>query len=70
MQTTAQRNATDLSDIHEAGITYTVRKYAGAWVPVIIAGGKRLSFAHCSTSAGAIEMAISHAAKISRTYNA
>ena len=64
--TTAQQNAANLNAIKSAGITYTIRKYAGAWVPVVIANGKRHTFAHCSTSSGAMETAIRKAAKLAQ----
>ena len=65
--TIAEQNAADLSAIQAAGINYTVRKYAGAWVPVVIKDGKRTTFMHCSTSGGAMESAIRHAAKMARS---
>lgn len=63
--TFAEQNADNLNTIAaHGGISYTVRKYAGAWVPVVIADGKRHTFAHCSTSGGAMETAIRQAAKM------
>ena len=64
--TTAQQNAADLNAIKAAGFSYTIRKYAGAWVPVVIANGKRHTFAHCITSGGAMESAIRKAARLAR----
>ncbi|MEM9129934.1 MAG: hypothetical protein AAGA97_09475 [Pseudomonadota bacterium] len=55
---TAETNVAMLSAIREAGNFYRVRKYAGAWVPVIVVNGKRRTFTHCSTSGGAMEIAI------------
>lgn len=65
MMNIAQKNADMLNAIHNAGNSYTVRKYAGAWVPVIVVGGVRKSFAHCSTPCGAMESAIYQCAKAS-----
>jgi len=56
-------NHSMLAAIYKAKIKYTVRKYAGAWVPVVINGGKRTSFAHCATSGDAMHIAISKAYK-------
>ena len=64
--TIAEQNAADLSAIYAAGIKYTVRKYAGAWVPVVIKNGKRHTFVHCSTSGGAMDVAIAKAAQMAR----
>jgi len=67
MTTVAEQNAADLNAIAaNGGITYTVRKYAGAWVPVVIVNEKRHTFVHCSTSGGAMEIAIREAAKMAR----
>lgn len=65
MTTVAEQNATDLNAIAaNGGITYTARKYGGAWVPVVIVNGKRHTFVHCSTIFGALEIAMHQAAKI------
>ena len=58
------KNANNLNAIDAAGISYKVRKYAGAWVPVVINGSKRYTFTHCATSGGAMETAIREAAKM------
>lgn len=63
---TAEQNAADLDAIDAAGVKYKVRKYGGAWVPIVIAKGKRHTFTHCSTSGGAMETAIRKAAEIAR----
>jgi hypothetical protein len=43
--------------------TSTYRKYAGAWVPVVVdaATGKRTTYVSCSTSGGAAETAMKYA---------
>ena len=64
--TNAAHNAADLTAIAAAGIAFKVRKYAGAWVPVVVANGKRHTFAHCQTSGGAMEVAIMKAANMAR----
>jgi len=56
--TTAQKNSHKLNLIAEAGSTYCVRKYASAWVPVAVVGGKVFTGPHCSTSGGAMDRAI------------
>mgnify|MGYP003643160187 FL=1 len=60
---TAEYNCRMLDTIEAAKISFTVRKYAGAWVPIIVKGGKRKSFAHCSTSGGAWHIAMREAYK-------
>ena len=65
MTSIAHENARKLEAIKTAGNSYMVRKYAGAWVPVIIVGGTRKTFAHCSTSGGAMETAITKCAEAS-----
>ena len=52
-----------LNVIGEAKSTYRVRKYAGAWVPVAVVGGKIFTGTHCSTSGGAMGLAINLCAK-------
>ncbi len=42
-------------------VEYGVRKYAGNWVPVVVVNGRRKTFAHCSTSRGAMEIAMRQA---------
>jgi saccharopine dehydrogenase-like NADP-dependent oxidoreductase len=64
----AEKNAADLNAIYAAGVTYTIRKYAGAWVPVVYANGKRHSFCHCRTSGGAMAIAIDRGAAIAREF--
>lgn len=61
----AMENAAKLNAIRKAGNSYSVRKYAGAWVPVIVANGVRQTFSHCSTSGGAMGVAITECAKAS-----
>lgn len=61
----ANQNAEKLKAIEAAGNSYMVRKYAGAWVPVVVANGKRKSFLHCATSGAAMEIAITKCAKAS-----
>ena len=56
--TMTQSNAHKLNLIAEAGSTYRVRKYAGAWVPVAVVSGKVFTGPHCSTSGGAMTSAI------------
>ena len=60
---TAEENHKMLTAIFAAGIKYTVRKYAGAWVPVVINNGKRTTFTHSATSGGAMLTAIREAYK-------
>lgn len=57
------QNAAKIEAINAAGASYAVRKYAGAWVPVVVIGGKRKSFAHCATSGAAMQVAIDNCAK-------
>ena len=66
MTRTIEQNAADLDAIAASGFSYTIRKYAGAWVPVVIANGKRHTFMHCATSFGAMDTAIREAAKMAR----
>ena len=67
IDTASQQNADDLNAIGKAGLSYRVRKYAGAWVPIVIhANGRRSTFAHCRTSGAATETAIRQAANIAR----
>ena len=54
----ATETAHKLNIIEEAGSTYRVRKYAGAWVPVAVVSGKVFTGPHCSTSGGAMTSAI------------
>ena len=56
--TTATQNAAMMNAIAASGNTYTVKKYAGAWVPAITVKGDRKTFAHCATSGGAMDVAI------------
>lgn len=65
MDSQAIENAAKLEAIQSAGNSYSVRKYAGAWVPVIVIGGVQKSFAHCSTSGGAMYIAITRCAEAS-----
>ena len=55
--------ADKLTVIGEAKSFYRVRKYAGAWVPVAVVGGKTFTASHCSTSWGAMGSAINLCAK-------
>tara|TARA_R100000541_G_C1892762_1_gene83690 strand:- start:1269 stop:1505 length:237 start_codon:yes stop_codon:yes gene_type:complete len=57
-ETVRDFNAHKLNIIAEAGSTYRVRKYAGAWVPVAVVSGKVFTGPHCSTSGGAMTSAI------------
>ena len=59
MKTTeGEKNAHKLNVIAAAGGAYRVRKYAGAWVPVAVVGGKVFTGSHCGTSYGAMGSAI------------
>ncbi len=60
---TAEENRKMLTAIFAANIKYTVRKYAGAWVPVVINNGKRTTFTHSATSGDAVLTAIREAYK-------
>ena len=62
----AKTNAHNLNIIAEARSYYRVRKYAGAWVPVAVVGGKVFTGSHCSTSSGAMTSAIDLCASRSR----
>lgn len=65
MTPTATQNAEMLNAIEAAGNSYTVRRYAGAWTPVIVVNGKRETFAQCATSGAAMTTAIRECAKAS-----
>jgi hypothetical protein len=56
--TASQINARNLNMIDAAKSYYRVRKYAGAWVPVAIVGGKVFTGSHCMTSGDAMASAI------------
>tara|TARA_R110000823_G_scaffold40339_6_gene107112 strand:- start:1089 stop:1319 length:231 start_codon:yes stop_codon:yes gene_type:complete len=56
--TEGELNAEKLNVIAEAGSTYRVRKYGGAWVPVVTVGNRVFTGLHCSTSGGAMASAI------------
>lgn len=61
-----KKTAEQLNAIRNAGISYSFRKYAGAWVPVVVKNGKRYSFNHCATAAGALETALNKAADMAK----
>jgi hypothetical protein len=65
--TASQINARNLNMIDAAKSYYRVRKYAGAWVPVAIVGGKVFTGSHCMTSGDAMASAIKICASRSKS---
>ena len=56
------RNASGVCNVPKGlEILYGVSKYAGAWVPKVSVNGVLTTCAHCSTSSGAMEIAMREA---------